>query len=335
MLMGTIRMSLEGMYSLCVATLSEAGVQGDVAEAVSRHIVDAEVTGHPSHGLLQLPALVRDIRIGLIDPNATPVIQSKGAQLEVDARKAMAHWVLPKVVETAVVTAQRDGVCLALIQNIRSSGRLGAYVEKAARAGMAALFTTGSLGDQQEALVAAFGGHDRILGTNPIAFAAPTSSAPLIIDLSTAATTMGEIRRRRVLGDDLDAPAVVDELGAISRTTSAFYKGGAIVPAAKHKGYALALMVAALGALSGHRGTRGVNGSFLLVARPQSADYPNDLGTALEQVRHSRTPQPTTVRIPGDRYDEARSRAQTAGFLVQTPVLHEITRTREGLRRGD
>ncbi|MEH0542267.1 Ldh family oxidoreductase [Streptomyces sp. B21-105] len=322
-------MAVEELRRLSADVLGEIGVREEVAEAVAQHLVEAEATGHATHGVLQLPSLVRDIRAGVLDPNADPVIETRGAQMLVDARRAVSHWALPGIVDCAVEAARRDGACTAYIRNIGSTGRLGAYVARAARRGMAALFVTGSLGQPHEALVAAFGGRERLLGSNPIAFAAPTSGAPLVVDLSTAATTMGELRRSRLLGVPLESPAVIDSSGELSREPAAFYAGGAIVPAAGHKGYALALMAAALGALSGgHTADGRLAGSFLLVIRPASETYATELRVALDRVRST-----DGVRVPGDR--PGRTGHQEEQFKVAVPVvvLQEINRIREGRNR--
>ncbi|MCI4066807.1 Ldh family oxidoreductase [Micromonospora sp. R77] len=330
--MERIRISVRDLRALCLDTLAEVGVRGEVAEAVADHLVDAEATGHASHGVLQLPSLLRDVRGGRLDPTAEALVEPVDGQLRVDGRGALPHWFLPRLVDRAVVQARRDGAALALIRNLPSTGRLGAYVERAARQGMAALLVTGSLGDPGDALVAAFNGRQRMLGTNPIAFAAPTGGAPLVVDLSTAATTMGQVRLARVTGSDLGGPTVVDAEGRPSCSPAAFYAGGAITPAAEHKGYALGLMVAALGALAGGHDRDGrLAGSLLMVVRPSSAQFPTDLAAALSLVRDSGT----GVRVPGADHDDARRRAREDGVPVPAAVLREIDQARQEARRGD
>ncbi|MFD4657089.1 Ldh family oxidoreductase [Kitasatospora sp. NPDC058444] len=327
------RLPLTDLLNLCAAPLLELGAPPPVAEAVAAHLVDAEVLGHTGHGLLLLPSLVRDVRTGRIDPGATPHTVHDGASLTTDLRGGFAQYGLAGVVDHAVGVATRDGQCLVRLRGLRNSGRLGAYVERAATAGTAALLVTGSAWDEEDATVATAGAHGRVLGTNPMAFAAPAGDRPLVVDLATSATTMGRVRLGRVAGGTVDPGAVLDRQGRPSTAPADFYSGGAIAPLAGHKGTALALLVAALSALAGDNSPQGrLGGGLLLVLAtgPDEAgrdDYRTAVGAAVDRLRDQ---APTTagrpVRTPGQDHAALRRRARAEGLAVPGAVLDELQR---------
>ncbi|MET9499460.1 Ldh family oxidoreductase [Streptomyces sp. NPDC006552] len=333
-------MSLPALTSLCVGALVHGGVPRPVAEAVAEQIVDAEVLRHSSHGLMLVPSLVKLVRTGTIDPSATPRMSEEGTSLTADLRGGFAQYALPTVIDRAVGIARRHGMCLVLLNDLRNSGRLGAYVEQAAAAGAVALMVTGSAWVPGEATVAPAGSAQRVFGTNPIAFAAPAQDEVLVVDLATSTTTMGHLRLGRTLQHPIAANGVVDREGRLSSSAQDFYDNGALSPLGGHKGTSLALLVAALSALSGHTTSDGqLAGGLMLICSPRAAmgtghnAYETALSAAMNRLREL---EPTDarhpLRTPGQSYPAARRHAAQYGVPVPTSLIDAL-RSLQGAER--
>src|SRR5581483_5904674 len=117
----------------------------------------------------------------------------------------------------------------------------GEYVTQAADAGLIALLVVS--GARPGGLVAPYGSRQRILGTNPIAFAIPAGSyPPLVADFSTAAVAEGKVRVALAKGEKIPPTWVVDRDGKPTTDPAKLYDGGALLTFGEHKGFALALL---------------------------------------------------------------------------------------------
>jgi uncharacterized oxidoreductase len=123
-------------------------------------------------------------------------------------------------------------------------GRIGAWAEQAAAAGMVSLHFCNTTGFGIQ--VAPFGGTDRRLSVNPIALGVPRKGRePIIHDMSTGTIAAGKIRVARNQGAQLPEGSLIDNQGRPSTDPEAFFADppGAITTAAGHKGYGLAMFV--------------------------------------------------------------------------------------------
>jgi LDH2 family malate/lactate/ureidoglycolate dehydrogenase len=265
------RLPADGLSATVAAILRAAGAEQEGASLVADSLVDAEVCGHPSHGLIRVSEYLGQIRDGAIDPAAQPeIVNDGGATIVVDG-----HWGFGQVVATRatgwlIERAREHGSAAVAVRHCGHVGRAGAYPELAAAHGLVAFAFDNGGGPKPR--VAPHGGRRAVFGTNPIAAAVPVpGSDPVVIDFSTAAVASGKIRVLRDLGEPLPEGWIIDAAGHPSTSPEDYYAGGMLLPAAAHKGYALCLLVELLaGCLTG-AGSPGVpdssyrvgNGLFL------------------------------------------------------------------------
>ena len=97
------------------------------------------------------------------------------------------------------------------------------------------------------------GGKSRVLGTNPIAYAAPTGTdRTVMLDIATSAVAATKIFAAKNEGREIPDTWLVDEDGIPTTDPTEFPEKGAQLPMAGHKGYGLAVLVELLTAtLSG------------------------------------------------------------------------------------
>ena len=229
-----------------------AGASRHIAEDVAEILVNANLAGHDSHGVLRVPAYIRGIDAGHIDPAAEPEVLAETANtLQVDGQRGFGHYVSRWSMSKAIEKAKTAVSCAVSIKNTGHIGRLGEYAEAAAKAGCIGLISVGS-GGKDAGPTVPYGGAEGTFSTNPIAIGVPTGDdSPFIVDYATSMIAEGKIQVARSKGIDLPEGCILDKEGMPSVKPADFYDGGALLAFGKHKGYALAMFTCLLGGLAG------------------------------------------------------------------------------------
>jgi hydroxycarboxylate dehydrogenase B len=335
---GTLHRTAEELRAATAAIFSAAGAGHDEAETVADGLVEAELAGHESHGLIRVSEYLRHIREGLVIPGAQPeIVHDGGGTLVVDGHWGFGHVVIRRTTEWLIERTRRHGVAAASVRHCAHVGRAGVYPEMAAQQGLVAFAFVN--GGGAEPRVAPFGGRAAVFGTNPIAAAVPLpGSSPVVIDFSTATVASGKIRVLRDRGEPLPEGWILDADGAPSTDPADYYAGGTLRPMADHKGYALCLLVELLaGCLAGagsvavpDSGYRLGNGVFLQaidVAAFMDADRFAGLAGSLAAVVRATPPAPGHERVllPGDPERDAAQRRRTDGCDVAGSTWDRMT----------
>lgn len=230
---------------LAADILSALGTPAEVATFVADHLVDADRCGHTTHGIGRLPWYAQYVRDGVVDPQGRPTQEDAGLLPCVSANWGFSHPAADEAMRLAVEHADRQGIGAAGLIRATHIGRLGSYVEAAARSGHVGIALFGGMGGGR--LVAPPGGVVGLLGANPIAIGFPAGAEPpLVIDFTTAATSIGRIVQAANAGERLDAPHLVDADGTPTDDPTALDRGGAIRSFGDHKGFALAVAIEGL-----------------------------------------------------------------------------------------
>ena len=179
--------------------------------------------------------------------------------------------------------------------------------------------------------MAPFGGIDGRLSTNPIAYAVPNGTAPVFADFSTSALPEGKVRSARNLGNQLPDGVLQDAAGHPTHDPNVLYgkPRGSLLPLGGanfgHKGYALSLLVEAMGTLLGggeidDASRTGFNLTILAIATRPGFDR-----STRRLVRYLRSARPLDpkrpVMVPGDPERLAR---QHKTVDVDEPTWREM-----------
>lgn len=238
------------------------GVPAHDAGVVAGALVDANLAGHDSHGVIRVAQWVDHLDDGRLVPGAPlRVVRDLPAAALVDGGWNFGALCAREAVDLAMAKAAEAGVGVVGLQRSHHIGRLADYCEQAAAAGYAIEVLANNHGTA--AAVAPWGGAERRLATNPIAFGLPRFGAPpIVVDVTTAVAPEGKIRVLRNRGELAPPDWLLDNRGRPTRDPNDFYAEprGAILPlggAVGHKGYGLGLAVDVLaGALTGAMCTR-------------------------------------------------------------------------------
>jgi Malate/L-lactate dehydrogenases len=300
--------------------LTAAGVPPDNAALQRDLLLDAEMRGIASHGLLRLPRLVERIANGVCDPVTSGRHDwTAPGVLRVDGQQGLGPVVAQAAIDAIAARAASQGVALAAIANAQHIGMLGFYADRVAAAGKCLIaFST------SEALVHPWGGRRAMIGTNPIAIGLPTGEGIFMMDTATSIISMGEVHDHANRGVPL-APGLALDAEGNPTTDAALARDGAIAPFGGAKGYALGLAFELLlTALTGSAIGREVKGTLDSTEPCNKADLfiviDQDLAPVAGFLDLLRREAPAAgfseVRIPGERGRELRRRALEDGILI-------------------
>jgi uncharacterized oxidoreductase len=276
----------DALHRFARELLLEAGATTESAQAVADSLLDANLAGHDSHGVLRLPGYLAGVRNGHVAPGATPTLESRsGATAIVDAHDGWGQPAMWLATQAAIEAARAFGLGAAVVRRSYHIGRVAPYVEAVANAGMIGLAMANAA-----PAVAPFGGRKRVLGTNPIAWAAPRGEGlpPVCLDVATAGIAEGKLRVARSRGLTVPAGNLVDRDGRATVDPAAFYDGGALLTFGGHKGSGFSLLAQLIGrGLAGmdpsaYDGPRGVNGPFILAIDVARFTAPDAFRAAVE-----------------------------------------------------
>ncbi len=327
-----VRLDLGAAESLAFDALRASRTSGAAARATARALVAAETDGQGGHGLSRVPSYAHQARVGKVDGEAVPRCELVApAVLRVDAGLGFAYPAIDLALGELVPLARRQGVAVAAIHHSHHFGQVGAHAERIAEAGLVALV----FGNTPRAM-AFWGGSRPMLGTNPLAFAAPwpAGPAPLVIDLALSVTARGKILAAQRAGRSIPPDWAVDRDGRPT-TDPATALAGTLLPIGGAKGAALALMVEILGAaLTG--GAFGWQASSFLDASGPPPDVghlfmaidpgPTSgglFGAKMAALATAFAEEPS-ARLPGTRRLQARDRAAREGLVIDASLHAEI-----------
>ncbi|WP_154792392.1 Ldh family oxidoreductase [Occultella kanbiaonis] len=308
------------------ATFADAAQQADV-------LVEGDLRGHPSHGVRRLAVLVGRMRNGLIRTGVAPrTTWISDAFLSVDGERGFGPVVAGVAIEAITRRAAESGVALAAVHNANHMGMLAPYVERIAAAGQIGIALTTS-----EALVHPWGSARPMVGTNPVGIAVPTESEPLVLDMSTAAVSMGKVLDHAATSRPIPLGWAVDRHGR-PVTDPAEVSDGALSPFGGPKGYALGIALEVLvGTVTGtafgprkqgtldveHIATKGDIFVAISLDRIGRLPHLSLVEAYLHDVRASGT-GPDPVTVPGDRARATRAERLANGIPVNPQVWREV-----------
>lgn len=246
------RLTPERLRAIAADLLEAAGAPRDEAETVARHSIEANLAGHDSHGIIQIPSYVDRIEKGHIVPGAKfEVVQESPTTTVIDGHWGFGYVQTERAMAMTIEKAKSQNVAATTIFRQGHVGRVAAYPLMAAEAGMIGLMTADS--GRSPKAVAPFGGREARLGTNPISIAVPSDlDGPLFFDLSTAAAAAGKIKLAQARGETVPDGWLIGADGKPTNDPSVLGNGGALLPLGGNvgfKGSALAAMVEILSAL--------------------------------------------------------------------------------------
>ncbi len=329
------------LRELAAEILRADGAADAEARITADHLVDANLSGHDSHGVGMLPQYVRAIRAGSVDPRAHAAIEDRGgAVLAADGRRGLGQVVAREAVAAAMERARATGVALVALRNASHVGRVGTYGEQAAAEGFLSVHFVNVVGHPP--LVAPFRGTDARFSTNPFCATLPRGGGrpPIVLDFATSTVALGKTRVALNRGERMDPGVLIDAQGRPTDDPAVMWREprGAILPIGLHKGYGLALMCELLaGVLTGggtastvpYEADRITNNMLSFVVDPGrlpgAAALEREITAAIDHVKASPPADPALpVLVAGEPELASRARRMAEGVPVDGTTWEEL-----------
>jgi uncharacterized oxidoreductase len=335
-------LSADQLRTLGASIFEGLGVPEEDAKLVSDLLVEANLTGFDSHGVIRLPIYARGIKMGAVKPGAEiKIVKETPTTAIIDGGWNLGQVVAKYAMSICIEKARKSVVGLVTARNSQHAGRLNIYSEMAMKENMIGIASVNSASN-----VAPFGGSSKQLGTNPLCFAIPSGEEPpMILDMATSVWARGKIMVYLARGEELPEDIFMDSEGNPTTDPSWYSKGGFLRTLggeiAGYKGFGLSLLVEILtgalteGGVSNSEEYRsrpfyGGNGIFMMaidVGQITDLDtFKGRVDDLLKKVRNSPTaPGYDEILIPGDPERRKKEKILKEGIFVEDKTWNDIT----------
>lgn len=315
-----------------------AGVPVDQAQQASYHLVEANLMGHDSHGIIRIPHYVNALGKGAIKPvGQHKVVRETPASMTIDANGSFGIVMGYQAMQWAVDRAKQHTLGAVAVHKSSHIGRLGAFPPVAAAQDCIGIVMLNG----GTRFTAPFGGTGRRLPPNPIAISVPTpNGTAMMLDITTSVAAGGKVEVARARGKQLPEGWLVDAAGQTVTDPNPFMDGQiAMLPlggAQGYKGYGLGLMIDAIaGGLSwagcsSDQPTRGGSGWLALAIKIESfidvAEYKAEIQRLIDWIKSSPTmPGVDRIYLPGEMEEETRRQREAEGIFVEEKTWQALT----------
>ena len=327
------------LVAFCAGMFKAVAVPAEQADMIARNLVEADLRGVESHGVVRLPIYVQRLAVRATNPTpAVRVVRETLTTALVDGDNGMGQWVAMRAMATALEKAKGGECAFVSVRNSNHFGAAAPFAEMAARAGMVGfVFTIGGINHMTP-----WGGAEAMLGNNPFAIAMPNGGeAPIVLDMACSVAARGKIIVAAKEGRPIPADWATGPDG-LPTTDAARALLGFVQPVGGPKGYALTLMVGLLSTmLSGGAFGREVTHMYEDLERPQNighlmgvlpirsflpeVDYAAHMAGAVEDVRGvAKAPGVERVHLPGEREALLMHERQRDGVPIGAGVLADL-----------
>lgn len=332
----------QALRDYVAATFVAADVPPERAADVAQHLVEANLKGHDSHGVVRVSWYLQAVKDGLTNAYAEIRVEKESETTAlIDGGWGFGQVIARRTMEIAIEKAQQSGVGIAIAHQSTHVGRVGAYVEQAAAEGMIGIAMANNHGGGH--LVSAFGGTERRLSTNPMAYAFPTTDGtpPFVLDMATSVAAEGKMRVALNKGAQVPDGWLLDAEGVGTNDPAGFYGPpmGAIMPlggAAGYKGFGLSMVVEALSGALSPAGTsrpdpeRGGNGLFTMAIDPANFGggdlLSSQLGVLVDWVKRPPYQEGVDeILVPGEPEQRSIAEREANGIPLDDATWEQLT----------
>lgn len=331
-----VRVPADPLRRFTAAAFERVGVPPSDAELVADALVEADLRGVETHGLVRLPAYLKRIQAGLVNPTpANRIVAEKGGIAILDGDNGLGQVSGARAMDRAVALAREHGLAFV---GIRRSTHLGALAWTAMRAlpemiGLAASSTN--------PVMAPWGGVEALVGNNPMAVAIPAGDGgSMVLDIAMSQVARGHVILAQKRRERIPLTWAMDREGRPTDDPDAAM-AGSLLPMGGHKGYGLALVVAALAAVlagspvgSEARSLYDMGGAqnfghCVLAMDPGACGdrsaFRRGMAEMIAALKSSpRAPGVTEILVPGEKEERARRERLALGIPIEPFLQQEL-----------
>ena len=337
--------SIEYLTEISARILQACNTPADDAQKVAQLVVAANARGLDSHGIRRITQYVNQIGTGQIKPGAAIDIERQTSTTALlDVNWNFGQLGADRATGMAIDKARDHGIGCAAVHRCVHVGCVGLYTEIAAGQGMVALAACSGAAPSGH-WVAPWGGREGRIGTNPIAFAAPTNGQPILVDVATSTVSEGKVHLTRDCGEQLPDHWLVDAQGKPSKDPNVLYTSpaGAIQCLGGmlgYKGYGFAVIAQVLSTVLTRSALRHVpeesNNFWLMAIDIATFMDPDEFRSDLDEfVAYSKSAKPaqgfSQIIMPGELDFQHQQTRTAEGVPVPNEIWQQIEKTARSL----
>ncbi len=333
------RVSVDALSAFVRRVLEAAGLPGGDAEVVARLMVEADLRGSDTHGVVRLPLYVKRLQAGGIDkrPNIR-VLHDRPAAALVDGDNAMGHLVMHYAARLAIGKARTAGVAWVGARMSNHAGPAALYALMPAAHDMIGIYL--AVGSNNH--LPPWGGRENLLGTNPIAIAIPAQEEPtVVLDMAPRVAAFGKVRLKALRNEEMPLGWMIDASGK-PLTDPKRADGGFLLPIGDYKGYGLSLVIGLLaGVLNGaafgrdvvdfvkNQGQATNTGQAILAISIRAfapvTEFKQRIDLAVQTMRNApRLPGVERIWLPGEQSARKRHERAKRGVPMPKPLRESL-----------
>lgn len=350
-----VRVQAQFLRGLCIQVFGKLGLAEEDACIAADVMVSADLRGIDSHGVARLGFYVDGFRQGVIMPEAKiQEVAESSVTAVIDAGGGLGHPAAYRSMEKAIQKAIGAGIGFVSVRNSNHYGIAGYYAMMALQYDCIGISMSNA-----SVFVVPTHGREAVLGTNPIAVAAPAGEEkPFVLDMATSTVPFGKLELYDRMGKPIPPGWATDTSGVPESDPKRVMEnlwnrvGGGLLPLGGageelggHKGYGLALLVDVLsGVLSGACYADLVNpraadgrrlpsriGHFFGALRVDAFRPIEDFKRAMDDLQRRLKSAPRAegqgrIYVHGEKEFEEAERRSCAGIPLNLGVLRDLER---------
>ncbi len=324
-----MKIAIEEAKKISNDILKAAGLSLDEAMLTTENLIEAELAGKKTHGLLRLISFKNQTDDYTInsDNQGLDIISQTANSLYINGHRKLGTPIIYKSLEIAFDKIKESKVVCVGLKDIQVSGYIGDYARKATEKNLIFIGFHNSPGG-----LVPYGTIQEMWGTNPFTVGIPTEGAPVILDMASSQITWGDLLISKNEGKQIKPGMAIDSSGEITTDPSEVMDGGGLLPFFGHKGSGLAFVIELLGgALTGSgvgNSIPGGWGSFYIIIDPTMFrplnDFKNDIGTAIKELKNApRENGFKEIFFAGEQSNNSRERHLSEESLEITENLYK------------
>ena len=334
-----VRVHHDALRDFIASAFQAEGLPAADAMKVARLMAEADLQGSDGHGVIRLVPYIKRIQQGGI--NKTPnirVIHERAASAVIHGDNGMGHLVMRVAAEKAIEKARTSGVAWVGVKCSNHAGPASLYASMPVEHDMIGVYL--AVGNANH--LAAWGGLDMLLSTNPIAVGVPAGEEPpIVLDMATTVAAYGKVKTAAQRGETMPEGWMIDRMGK-ALTDPKRANEGLLLPIGGYKGYGLALVFGLLaGTLNGAAMGRDVvdfnnddttptNTGHAIVAINVATfrelkEFKASVDQLVRDIRNSkRLPGVEAIRLPGEQSHAKRAERLKHGIPMPAALIKSL-----------
>ncbi len=258
------------LENFCGEIFIKAGVPKETAEIVAESLIEADLRGVDSHGVVRTAIYLKRIEEKMIDPSSKVLIDNENDSTAlIDGNNNFGSFVGKKALDVALEKSQKTGIGLVGVKNSNHFGTGAYYALKAVDKDTILLVMSNA-----SQTMPPTGGVRPFIGTNPLAVGVPTGTdIPFILDMATSVVARGKIIVAAQKGEKIPEGWAIDKAGNATTDANAALEGS-VLPLGGPKGYGISMLIDILaGVLTGAGFGKYVNNMYENWVDPQNVGH--------------------------------------------------------------